>query len=350
MSIPYTFSVEARELLLKAADEAKLHVYQLVHEPIAALAASTLQYKAKEDFATTVAVVDIGGSQSTVTLVRITNGIYTHLAHKTSTDIHGDKITQLLVDHFASDFLKRNPGLETMEGKPLRKLQDACEGVKKALSQTSTSTCYVESLHEGVDLHGSIMRMKFDMLGRSLWQQFAKLVETTISENGLKPQQINEVVFIGGGVRSPKVVSVIKSVFADDEDDENTVRPIFTVPSEPDCVTALGCGMQAALFTEEGVDEILEPYKYESPTMPTLTKAIKIDGKVVLVAGSPLPAHGSVTVSHGDTVVIAEEDTKLADLNLGSYKTSEIVIDVSTTGNVSLIITSGKEVTELKLF
>lgn len=357
MSIPYAITNEARERLLKAADNAKLHVYQLVHEPIAAIAASKIKQTTEETEDSTkaenIVVVDVGGTHTTVTLVKIIGGIYTHVAHKTSHEVHGNRVTQLLVDHFSADFLKRNPSLESLEGKPLRKLSAACESVKKTLSQAPTSTCYVESLHDGIDLHGTIMRMKFDMLGKPVWQQFSKLVQATLDESKIDRTQINEVIFIGGGIRTPKVVSVIKDVFAGDDEEEDDAAPKgpkFTIPGEPDVITALGCGMQAALFTEDGVAEILEAHKYESPVLSTLTKSIKIDGKVVLVAGSALPAHAVVQVSHGGSLLIEEESTKLGEVKLDSDKPCEVVIDINESANVSLIIKYGSEMHELKLF
>ena len=308
---------------------AKLRVFQLVHEPVAALLAND----ADSSQSKTALVVDVGGYATTCTVVRVCDGIYDHVHHKTSFDVHSDLLTVLLRDHFAAEYEKKN-GI-ALNKRALAKLHVEADTTQKRLSQTAIGSCFVEYLADGLYFQSTILRMKFEMMSRKAWSAWKELVSETIAGAKLSVKDIDEVLFVGGGSRIPKVVSSIKDVFASDDDDEEGVssvaKPRFIVPQEPEVITSMGAGLQAPHLATLSSDAIEH---YQSANVETLAVPSQITlllsdaQKIALVdEGAPLPCYKrrkvQLQTSSATLLTFKQEETLLAEIVVSSKEASE---------------------------
>lgn len=202
LAIPSNFNKAQIEALKAASEEAGIKVLQTVTEAAAALTAYHSTLLVEEDKKVAGAarvdrnsvVVDVGGSSTTVTVVAVRDGLFAPLATVHDSALGGDLFDAKLMDWFSKEFTKKTRIALTADNhRALMKLRLSVEVTKKSLSASNTAPCSVESLAEGMDFHGSVNRMRFDLLSASIYAGIVSKVEEALKAAKVDPVTVNEV-------------------------------------------------------------------------------------------------------------------------------------------------------------
>ncbi len=192
ISVPTNFTKEQRDALAKAAKAADVEVLQMISEPTAAILAYDARPEAelKDKI---VVIADLGGTRSDVAIIASRGGLYSILASTHDYEIAGAQLDELLVDHFAKEFMKKNKTDPRQNPRSLAKLKLEAETTKKALSLGGNASCSVESLADGVDFASTINRTRYEMLAGKVFGSFTRIIEETVRKADLDILDVDEV-------------------------------------------------------------------------------------------------------------------------------------------------------------
>ncbi|CAI2175561.1 693_t:CDS:2 [Funneliformis geosporum] len=305
LAIPTYFDDEQKNSLRIATEKAGLRVLQLINEPSAAALAyeignviisgqnpsTTNKYNDRIDV-----IVDLGSDSLDVSVMSVRSGMYTILGTTHDPDLGGAAFDELLAKHFANEF-KRKTKIDIMDNKrALVKLRNSVEITKKTLSSSSTSTCSVESLAEGIDFHGNINRTRFEIMANKLFSRTLEIISEALKNNDLEPQSIDEVILVGGASRIPKLQSKLRDMFANPS---TLIRQDF----EPDEVVAYGCAFQGSLISTFADQLINDSLDTSITLIPHLLKSIGIlnakkEFITLIPENTPLPVRRNFTFSN----------------------------------------------------
>ncbi|KAJ2902414.1 heat shock 70 kd protein cognate 1 [Zalerion maritima] len=277
ITVPTNFSEKQREALIKAANDADLEVLQLVADPIA----SVLAYDARQESKVEdkmVVVADFGGTRSDVSVVASRGGMHTILATAHDYEFAGTHLDQVLMDHFAKEFIKKYKTDPRENAKSLAKLKAEAEATKRALSLGSNASFSVESLADGCDFASSINRLRYEMIGRKVFEGFSRLVDGVIKKAGLDVLDIDEVILSGGTSHTPKIASNFRNIFPE----TTTILAPSTTPTaiNPSELQARGAALQASLVQEYDAEDI------EQSTHPAVTTVQHISNAIGVISTS----------------------------------------------------------------
>lgn len=262
ITVPTNFSDKQKEALNKAAKDADLEVLQFIHEPVAAL----LAYDARPEAHISdkiVVVADLGGTRSDVAVVASRGGMYTILATAHDFEFAGTHLDQVLMDHFAKEFIKWNTTDPRIEQRPAAKLRAEAEACKKALSIGTNASFSIESLAEGADFQSTINRLRYETIARKVFDGFTRLIEGVVEKAGLDRLDIDEIILSGGTSHTPKIARNLAAIFPDTTTIwAPSTSPIAINPSE---LQARGAALQASLIQEFENEDI------EQSTHPAVT-------------------------------------------------------------------------------
>lgn len=119
--------------------------------------------------------------------------MYTILAAAHDYELGGLQLDQVLVDHFAKEFLKKYKVDPRETPRSLAKLKLEAEGTKRTLSLGTTATISIESLAGGYDFHSTVNRLRYELLAKKVFDQIVKLAETAVTKANLDLLDIDEV-------------------------------------------------------------------------------------------------------------------------------------------------------------
>ncbi len=304
LTVPTNFSDKQREGLIKAANDADLEVLQLISEPVASL----LAYDARpgqEVKDKIVVVADLGGTRSDVAVIASRGGIYTILATAHDYEFHGVHLDKILMDHFAKEFMKKNPNVDPRENpRSLAKLRAESEATKKALSIGSNASFSVESLADGIDFQVTINRLRYETIARKVFEGFNRLVEGVIKKAGLDVLDIDEVILSGGSSHTPRIAANFRSVFPESTTIQApSTSPVAINPSE---LQSRGAALQASLIQEYEADDI------EQSTHPVVTTVKHITNAIGVVTLSDEGAEIFTPIIAPETAVPARRTVHVA--------------------------------------
>ncbi|ORY92717.1 Hsp70 protein-domain-containing protein [Leucosporidium creatinivorum] len=293
LSVPAEFTPAQTKALTAAAEEAKIKVLQTVTESAAALAAYAQTVLDEEDKVPSIdrnsVVLDIGGSSTTVSVVAVRDGLFVPLATVTDSNLGGEAFDAKLMEWFGKEFTKKTKvPLEASNHRALMKLRLQVEVTKKSLSASNSASCSVESLAEGMDFHGSINRMRFDLLSSAIYSKIIAKVEEALEKAKLDVLQIQEVVLVGGTTRIPALTNKLYGFFNED----NTT---ITARLDSDEVVARGTALQAqSLLSADNLALINRLSTETSVLSPSALSApigivIGEDFHALVEANTPLP-------------------------------------------------------------
>jgi molecular chaperone DnaK (HSP70) len=306
ITVPTNFSDSQKAALKKAAKEAGIEVLQFINEPVAAVLAYDARPDAKQADKIVV-VADLGGTRSDVAVIASRGGIYTILATIHDYEVSGFKLDQVLIDHFAKEFLKKNKaaGDPRENDRSLAKLKLESEAVKKALSIGTTANFSVESLAGGVDFQASINRSRYDLLASKHFAAFARLVTHAVEKAQLDPLDISEVIVAGGNSHTPKVASAIGNAFP--ESVTILAPSTSSVAINPSELSVRGAAIQASLIQEfeaEDIEQSSHPMVTVTPHLSHAVGVLCISGDeshgifhAIIDAETPLPVRRSAIIS-----------------------------------------------------
>jgi molecular chaperone DnaK len=233
ITVPAYFNDAQRQATKDAGRIAGLEVLRLVNEPTAAALAYGLD-REKEGI---VAVYDLGGGTFDVSILKLHEGIFEVIATNGDTHLGGDDIDNLLIaialDDIAGDMkvdLRRN-------GEAMQAIRNAVIEAKIALSAAETTKLDVE-LAVDRRYQREITRAQFEQLIEPIIQRSVGPCRQALRDAGISPEQINEVVLVGGSTRIPRVRQVVRELFRREPHTE----------LNPDEVVALGAAVQANIL------------------------------------------------------------------------------------------------------
>jgi molecular chaperone DnaK (HSP70) len=192
ITVPTNFTDAQRSALIAAANAAGIDVLQLIHEPVAAL----LAYDARPESVTKdkiVVVADFGGTRSDVAVIASRGGMYSILATAHDYETGGAQLDQVLIDHFAKEFIKKHKDDPRENTRGLAKLKLESEATKKALSLGTNATISIESLLNGIDFNSTVNRTRYELLSSKVFRSFTELIQQAIKKAELDVLDVDEV-------------------------------------------------------------------------------------------------------------------------------------------------------------
>jgi len=240
ITVPAYFN-DAQRLATKDAGRiAGLDVLRLVNEPTAASLAYGLDKKKNG----IVAVYDLGGGTFDISILRLHDGIFEVIATNGDTHLGGDDIDNLLIT-IALDDIHGDMGIDLRHsGEGVQTIRKAIIDAKIALSAQDSAKLDIE-LPGGKRYQRDITREQLEQLldppnfpQASILQRTVGPCKQAMKDAGLKPEQINEVVLVGGSTRIPKVRALVQDLF----------KRVPHTDLNPDEVVALGAAVQANIL------------------------------------------------------------------------------------------------------
>jgi molecular chaperone DnaK len=245
ITVPAYFNDAQRKATKDAGEIAGLKVLRVLPEPTAAALAYGLDKKKNEK----ICVFDLGGGTFDVSVLDVGEGVFEVLSINGDTHLGGDDFDQALINFLADDF-KRTEGIDLRKDPmALQRLKEAAEKAKKDLSgamETNVNLPFITADQSGPKhLQITISRTKFEQLIAPLVERCREPVIKALADAKLKPEQIDEVVLVGGSTRVPMVQRLVKELFKGKEPNKSV---------NPDEVVAVGAAIQGAIATGQVKD------------------------------------------------------------------------------------------------
>jgi molecular chaperone DnaK len=238
ITVPAYFNDAQRQATKDAGRIAGLEVLRLVNEPTAAALAYGLDKKQNG----IVAVYDLGGGTFDISILKLHDGIFEVIATNGDTHLGGDDIDNLLIT-IALDDIRGDLGLD-FRSNDLRRNAEAVQAIRKAVIEAKIALSSQPTVKLDVEFPGGkrylreITREQFEQLIQPIIERTVGPCRQALKDAGLKPEQIDEVVLVGGSTRIPKVRTLAKELFhREPHTDLN-----------PDEVVALGAAVQANIL------------------------------------------------------------------------------------------------------
>ncbi|OGD78904.1 MAG: molecular chaperone DnaK, partial [Candidatus Coatesbacteria bacterium RBG_13_66_14] len=248
VTVPAYFSDSQRQATKDAGKIAGLEVLRIVNEPTAASLAYGLDKGAEHK---TIAVFDLGGGTFDVSVLELGDGVFEVKSTNGDTHLGGDDFDKRVIDWLADEF-KKKYGIDLRSDKmALQRLKDAAEKAKCELSTVTVTPInlpFVTADASGPKhLNEELSRAKFESLVDDLIERTVGPCKKAMSDAGLKPADINEVILVGGSTRIPAVQAKVKELFQ--REPHKGVHP--------DEVVAVGAAIQAGILAGEVTDILL---------------------------------------------------------------------------------------------
>jgi len=248
VTVPAYFNDSQRQATKDAGVISGLNVLRIINEPTAAAIAYGLDKKSNTSGAErNVMIFDLGGGTFDVSLLTIEEGIFEVKATAGDTHLGGEDFDNRLVNHFVTEFKRKNKKDITGNARALRRLRTACERAKRTLSSTAQTTIEIDSLYEGIDFFTSITRARFEELNMDLFRNCMDPVEKTLRDAKIDKGSVHEVVLVGGSTRIPKIQTLLTDFFNGKELNKSI---------NPDEAVAYGAAVQAAILSGETSEKV----------------------------------------------------------------------------------------------
>jgi len=247
ISVPAYFNVSQRQATVDAATIAGIKVMRIIDEPTAA----TLAYGLDLEDAHTILVWDLGGGTFDVSILELGDGIFEVKAVNGNTWLGGDDYDQRIVDYLAGEFQKQY-GIDLRKNKVVRqRLKEVAEKAKIELTDTESTLIRIPFINagQGSPKHWEITltRSKFVELTEDLRQKMIGPTIQALADAGLKPQDIDRLILVGGATRMPAVRELSLKIVGKE--------PYKDI--QPDEAVALGAAIQAGILSGQIPGKVL---------------------------------------------------------------------------------------------
>ncbi len=247
ITVPAYFNDSQRKATKDAGKIAGLDVVRIINEPTAAALAYGMERKKDQ----TIAVYDFGGGTFDISILEVGEGVVEVKATNGDTHLGGDDIDQRVQDWVVTEF-KKDSGIDISKDKmALQRLKEAAEKAKIELSttmETEINLPFITADASGPKhLLMKLSRSKLEQLMDDLIQRSVGPCKQALSDASLKPEDINEVILVGGSTRIPKVQQTVKELFG--KEPHKGVNP--------DEVVAVGAAIQGAVLAGDVKDVLL---------------------------------------------------------------------------------------------
>ena len=248
ITVPAYFNDAQRQATKDAGKIAGLEVKRIINEPTAAALAYGLDNEKEQK----IMVYDLGGGTFDVSIIEIGDGVIEVLSTAGDNRLGGDDFDQKVADYMIAEF-KKAEGVDLSADKmAMQRIKEAAEKAKKELSSATTTNIHLPfiSMNANGPLHFdmNLTRAKFDELTHDLVERTAEPVKRALSDAGLSPSELGQVLLVGGSTRIPSVQDKVKQLTG--KEPSKTLNP-------DECV-ALGASVQGGKLTgDAGAGDIL---------------------------------------------------------------------------------------------
>ena len=248
ITVPAYFDDSQRQATKDAGRIAGLEVLRIINEPTAAALAYGLDRSGEVN---TIAVYDLGGGTFDISILQLSQGIFEVRATAGDTYLGGEDFDQRIMDWLIEDF-ERETGIDLREDRmALQRLKEAAERAKCELSVADESPInlpFISADRTGPrHLARVLTRQQFEELVRDLVDRTEGPCLDAMKQAGLRADQIDEVLLVGGQTRSPLVIRAVEKIFG-----RKPNREI-----NPDEVVAMGAAIQGAILRGDIKDLVL---------------------------------------------------------------------------------------------
>lgn len=247
VTVPAYFSDSQRQATKDAGTIAGLEVLRIINEPTAAALAYGLDKKGEQK----ILVFDLGGGTFDVSLLELGDNVVEVLATSGNNRLGGDDFDDRIMNYVADEF-KKEQGIDLRQDRmALQRLKEAAEKAKVELSSVTSTDInlpFITATQAGPKhLEMTLTRARFEELTADLVEKTMGPTRQALSDAGLKPEQIDDIILVGGSTRIPAVQEAIRRLLG--KEPHKGVNP--------DEVVALGAAYQAAVLGGEAKDVLL---------------------------------------------------------------------------------------------
>jgi molecular chaperone DnaK len=247
ITVPAYFNDSQRQATKDAGKIAGLEVKRIVNEPTAAALAYGLDKKSDE----VIAVYDFGGGTFDISILEVGDNVVQVVSTNGDTHLGGDDVDHVVMEWLIGEF-KKDTGIDVSKDKMvIQRLKDAAEQAKIELSNVQETTINLPFLTADSSgpkhLQKQLSRAKLEQMIKPLIDRTMEPVKKALADAKKSPQQIDEVVLVGGSTRIPLVQETVKKFFG--KDPHKGVNP--------DEVVAVGAAVQAGVLSGDVKDLVL---------------------------------------------------------------------------------------------
>ncbi|MBK5259590.1 MAG: molecular chaperone DnaK [Thermoanaerobaculia bacterium] len=247
ITVPAYFNDSQRQATRDAGKIAGLDVLRIINEPTAAALAYGLDNRQNQ----LIAVYDLGGGTFDISILKLEDGLFEVLSTSGDTYLGGEDFDKRVMDWLIEGF-KRDTGIDLQDDRmALQRLKEAAERAKCELSTSAESRITLPFISADASgpkhLNSVLTRHEFEKMVADLIQRTIDPVNDALKSAGLRPNQIDEVVLVGGQTRMPKVIEAVQNVFGKEPN-----RNI-----NPDEVVAVGAAIQGGILRGDIKDMVL---------------------------------------------------------------------------------------------
>ena len=297
ITVPAYFNDSQRQATKDAGKIAGLEVLRIINEPTAAALAYGLDKKTNE----TILVWDLGGGTFDVSVLEVGEGVIEVRATNGDTHLGGDDWDQRVVQWIVQEF-KKEQGIDLGQDRmALQRLREAAEKAKIELSstmETDINLPFVTADATGPKhLQLKLTRALLNQITEDLLQRCVGPFERALADAKLRPQDLHEIVLVGGATRMPMVQDLVRKLTGGKEPHKGV---------NPDEVVAVGAAIQAAVLAGEMKDVLLLEVTPLSLGLETL-------GGVMTVL---VPRNTTIPIRKTEVFSTAEDDQKAVDIKV----------------------------------
>lgn len=250
ITVPAYFSDSQRQATKEAGEIAGLKVERIISEPTAAALAYGLDKKASDK---RIAVYDLGGGTYDISILELGDGVFQVISTNGDTHLGGDDFDNRIIDWVVEEFRKAEGIDLRKDPQAMQRIREAAEKAKIELSsspKTEINLPYITANAEGPKhLVMPLTVSQFDKLTDDLVARTIPPMQKALEDAGLKKEEIDEIILVGGSTRNPRVQAVVEEFFGK--------KPSKSV--NPDEVVAVGAAIQGGVLSgdNEALKDIL---------------------------------------------------------------------------------------------
>ncbi len=249
ITVPAHFGDAQRQATKDAGQIAGLEVLRIVNEPTAASLAYGLDKTGRDE---DIAVYDMGGGTFDISILRVGEGVIEVLATNGDTFLGGDDFDRVIMEWIITEFQKQNGVDLSTDRMALQRIREAAERAKIELSSAQTTEInlpFITATDAGpMHLQMTLTRSQLEQMTQHLIERTREPVLQALRDATLSPNEIDEVVLVGGQTRMPAIQSFVQQLFAGREPHRGV---------NPDLVVAIGAAIQAGVLTGDVRDVLL---------------------------------------------------------------------------------------------
>ncbi|CAK9086521.1 Heat shock 70 kDa protein [Durusdinium trenchii] len=247
ITVPAYFNDHQRQATKDAGKIAGMEVLRIINEPTAAALAFGMEKKDGQ----IMAVYDLGGGTFDISVLEISTGVFEVKATNGDTSLGGEDFDHAILQYLVEEF-KKSQGIDLSKDKlALQRLREAAETAKIELSskvQTDVNLPFITADQTGPKhLNIQMTRSKLEQLVDPLLSRTKAPCEACTKDAGVKPNEIGEILLVGGMTRMPKVTELVRSIYGKD--------PSKAV--NPDEAVAMGAAIQGGVLKGDVKDVLL---------------------------------------------------------------------------------------------